>query len=421
VLILANTLGFNGGTTFILRFCRENFRRGKKIGVLVMMDDPDHNLLAELKRYADVYFLTSFIRPAFRRGTMSPLIGFMPVDFKAISEIFRRFDDSVHVMGVFGLLFLARFVRSQKRSLSVSIGVYHQNEYMFSDVDYYFANYARSMFSDLGERGGIFFNEGNVESYSRFYRRDFSGSTLVPIGIDLPVVEKEIFGDPLSRKIVSIGNLVEFKSYNSHIINCLPGLLAIDPAFKYEIYGEGLYEEELRKLAELRGVLGAVEFKGRVAYSDFAKVLDGALLFVGSGTAIIEAAALGVPALIGIESTRDPVTYGFLCEIDGFSYNELEKDRHLTTMEAKITQIVTDIVRWKDVAARCKEKAKTFSIGRTVEGFDRHLVSSAEISPNSVAGYSNFLTLVSFLACAVKHKLGVDVEFANRRNQGTIG
>lgn len=419
MLIIANTLEFNGGTTFVLRFCRESFRRGKRLGVLVLMDNPEKRLLQEIEQYADVYFLSSYVGGLYRSLSKGPLVGFMPLNVSALSDVFQKHGDSVHVMGVFGLLFVCRLVKRFGREIRTSVGIYHQNEFMFSGVDHYFAKEAQRVFGSLSPQGAVFFNELNAISYSRFFGVDCSRSALVPIGIDLPPPEINSQGSKSSRRIVSIGNLLDFKSYNWHVINCMPELLSMDPRFRYEVYGEGPYEQDLRTLAVELGVSEAVEFKGRIPYSQFSSVMDGAFVFVGSGTAIIEAAALGVPALIGIESTKQPITYGFLCDVAGLSYNEFDQSKPVFTMLEKIRGILGESSAWERVSSGCKSKAKEFSIQRTLDGFERQSDFFPKLNPQLVGSYSSGFALLSVLSCSVKHKMGSRT-FANRRNQGTI-
>lgn len=420
MLIIANTLEFNGGTTFVLRFCRESFKKGRRLGVLVLMDNPERRLLQEIEQYADVYFLSSYVGTQFRGLSKGPLIGFMPFNSSALSDVFQRHGDTVHVMGVFGLLFLSRLVKEFNRGIKASVGIYHQNEFMFSGVNHYFAKEAQRIFSSLGQQGVVFFNELNAFSYSRFFGVDYSRSALVPIGIELPSLDRDSLGSKNSRRIVSIGNLLDFKSYNWHIINCMPELLSIDPRFRYEIYGEGPYEQNLRELAEERGVSEAVEFKGRIPYSEFSAVMEGAFLFVGSGTAIIEAAALGIPALIGIESTKQPITYGFLCDVGGLAYNELDQEKPIIYMIDKIREIFEDSSAWEHVATACRLKSEDFSIARTSDGFECQAASLPTLDVKTVGSYSNLYALVSLLLCAIKDRFGLNTVFSGRRNQGTI-
>ncbi|MGL5759485.1 glycosyltransferase [Plesiomonas sp.] len=422
MLILANTLAFNGGTTFILRFCKERLRRGKKVGVLCMTGNektplPLHH---EISKYADIYYIndnTSSLLTKFLCKT--PLVGFLPVDFDKIDRIVQKHGNNVHVMGTLGLLFIARYIGKIKNTIKLSIGVYHQNEFMFKSSRL-FARHAFDLFQSVGGDGVIFFNEENMNSYSRFYNVNYNNSSISPIGIELPMNDVGVLGGYNYNRIVSVGNLVNFKTYNSHIIKLLPSLLQINPNLCYEIYGDGPYKQQLMRLAKDVGVQDKVIFNGAIEYSKFATAVNKSALFVGSGTALIEAAALGIPALIGIESTKEPITYGFLNEIIGYSYNEYSSERCVYNMYDRILSLITDTTHWNNTSIACRHKAIEFSINTTVDIFENNFLKPSSINPMVINKHSNNRLLFSFLICVFLHLINVDKSFSNRRDQGSV-
>lgn len=113
--------------------------------------------------------------------------------------------------------------------------------------------------------------------------------------------------------------MVDFKTYNKHIINILDEINHLGYNLEYYIYGDGPERFFLEKLAKTK-----IHFKGSI---DLPNILNNAFLFVGSGTSIIEASAGGIPSIIGIESEDRPYTYGL------FSYNE--NNLHLEKKEIK--------------------------------------------------------------------------------------
>ena len=149
---------------------------------------------------------------------------------------------------------------------------------------------------------------------------------------------------------------------------------------EYHVYGDG---DQLRRLEELKRTLPGGErivLHGPVAYDRIAGVLRDAWMFVGSGTALIEAAACGIPALIGIESEPGPMSYGFLHDIEGIDYQESDLGlakrgfvhfcRQLHAMSAS------------DYAVECErsaQKSREFSIERFMEGFLMVDAAAAEI------------------------------------------
>ena len=421
MLLIANVLELNGGTTFVLRVAREFYKRNQKIGVLVLVDKVNAALEQSIRQYADIYYLKDFTRRIYGPLANTPLGVFAPVDLSKIATLLNSYNAHVHVMGVFGLLFIKRCLDAVEVEVRVSFGIYHQNEMMFDGVPYYFARKAKELFASLPAESIVFFNEKNSSSYGAFFGNDYSMSTIVPIGIDIPMgTGAEVLGQAESSRIVSIGNLYAFKSYNRHVITLLPELKKIRPNLVYEIYGTGEYEPELLALVSSLQLESSVKFKGSIGYEDIPKVLNGALAFVGSGTAILEAAALGVPAIVGIESTEQPITYGLLSDINGLSYNELDTAQRTYLMKDVLQSILDSADKWQCAAVACKTKSSLFSIERTVDGLMRLETLSMNLSAFKFMKYSNKWAFCSFLMCAAKQALLGDKTFSSRREQGTL-
>lgn len=420
MLFIANALPLNGGTTFLLRMCRELHARGEKVGVLVLFNQIDVSLENEIKKYAEVIHLKDFSSPIIRVAFKSQLGSFLPIDFERVNNVVDDYGRQVHVMGGFGLLFLSRYIRKGFAGVQISVGIYHQNEFMFEGVSYYFASKIKQIFSGLNSKSVVFFNENSRDSYSVFFEVDYSSAALVPVGVNVPEVNDGSIGSSYSSRILSIGNLYDFKTYNEHVINCLPSIIKVKPDVSYEIYGEGPNEVRLRALVHSLGLERSVFFKGAISYGDLPKVLEGSFLFVGSGTSIVEASAFGIPSIIGIESSLKPVTYGFLSDAIGYSYHEISPTRQTVSIESKVLSISQDKKAWDFAAEACKQKAAEFSIGYTVDGFLSLQSEHLEFNGYNVAGYSNVLSCISFLICALKSKSGLDRAFLNRRNQGTL-
>ena len=421
MLLIANVLELNGGTTFVLRVAREFYKRNQKIGVLVLVDKVNAALEQSIRQYADIYYLKDFTCRIYGPLANTPLGVFAPVDFSKIATLLNSYNAHVHVMGVFGLLFIKRCLDAVEVEVRVSFGIYHQNEMMFDGVPYYFARKAKKLFASLPAESIVFFNEKNSSSYGAFFGNDYSMSTIVPIGIDIPMgTGAEVLGQAESSRIVSIGNLYAFKSYNRHVITLLPELKKIRPNLVYEIYGTGEYEPELLALVSSLQLESSVKFKGSIGYEDIPKVLNGALAFVGSGTAILEAAALGVPAIVGIESTEQPITYGLLSDINGLSYNELDTAQRTYLMKDVLQSILDSADKWQCAAVACKTKSSLFSIERTVDGLMRLETLSMNLSAFKFMKYSNKWAFCSFLMCAAKQALLGDKTFSSRREQGTL-
>ncbi|WP_159566738.1 glycosyltransferase [Budvicia diplopodorum] len=418
MLLITNTLAFNGGTTFLLRFAKGYLQKeGKKVGVLVLFNNIDKHLEVEIKKYADVYFLSEYIFSGFRFMCKNQLSVFLPFQKKLLSRILPE-DKHLHVMGIFGLIFSRRLTRLFGE-FKVTVGIYHQNEYMYrTKKPCKFSEGVFKLVKDVPDDNFVFFNEFNIESYGKFYMKDYANPSLLPIGIDIKADNSES-KKPVNARIVSIGNLVNFKTYNLHVINSLNRLpKKSGKEVVYDIYGEGDNNISLQQLVNDLGLTERVRFWGNIKYSEMKDVLQDASVFVGSGTALLEAAALGVPALTGIESVKDPITYGYLYEIEGFSYNELMPGRKVYNLVDKLNESINSTDEyWTDLSSLCKKKSKDFSISCTVDGFIR-LNDKAKLV--SFDRNNSICFFMSFLKCVIYDKLNLDKSFRNRRDQSSF-
>jgi len=137
--------------------------------------------------------------------------------------------------------------------------------------------------------------------------------------------------------LITVGNVTQRKGQHN-VINALPGLLRKYPDLKYHIVGIPTEQEKLENLALHLGVEDAVSFFGKVSEEEKIELLQQADVFVmlseatkagdveGFGIAILEANALGIPAIgakdCGIEDAINDGISGKL--INGKDPNELE-------------------------------------------------------------------------------------------------
>lgn len=414
MIFIANALPVNGGTTFLIRACRELHRRGEKAAVLVMFPIVDKKLREELERYAFVFDLRDYL---YDRGFLfrAQLMTFAPINWTSLVNVLKPFGTTVHVMGVFGLLFASRLAR-RLSGICVTVGVYHQNEYLFETQNTYFIRTFRKYFQAVPAKQFLFFNQANVKNYSIFFDRDFSASSVAPIGIDIASELPKNLPEKVHGKLISVGNLVNFKTYNGHIIRIVAALIEHYPELHYDIYGAGPEETNLISLAESLGIKNRINFLGAMAYADFSKNVARGTLFIGSGTALVEAAALQVPAMIGIESIKQPETYGFLSDIEGYAYNEYLPDVPRIGMLSLIEKVLADQSFATDIAVACRGKAKEFSIESTINTM-KNLNDSATVEFSAMNKFNCVRLFFSFFGMALLDTLNLSSAFSNRRDQ----
>lgn len=123
-------------------------------------------------------------------------------------------------------------------------------------------------------------------------------------------------------EIVSIGRITKFKPYNFGALDVVESMVGKDIAVHWSIWGHGDESELLEKAIRDRGLSSYVTFHGELPYSKFKAVALDADLFVGMGTAALEAALMGVPTVVALAWSRLG-TYGFLhqCPVDSIGEN----------------------------------------------------------------------------------------------------
>ena len=414
MIFVANILEMNGGTTFLIRTCEALRARGEQCAVVVLRRGGDVALASALAEQATVLMLEDF-QPDRGHVFRKHFGAFAPLYWSRLQQALAPFGTTIHAMGAFGLIFAARLGRHIP-SLRITAGIYHQNEFVFRDRAL-FSRQILSIFRALPPENVVFFNEIGRENYSLFHAIDYTKrAPLTPIGIKIAPGWPNIQDHEPGYEIVSIGALEPFKTYNTHIITLLPELGRLFPGVRYHVYGAGECLEPLRSCATALGVADSVLFHGLLPYERFHDVVRHGDVFVGSGTALIEAASLGRPALIGIESMAQPVTYGFLSDVAGLSYNESGLAQDTRPMLDCLRAVFSDAARWRAVAEACSVKAAEFSVDRTAEAFVRlqeeSLPTPALISPSGVARL-----LAELPALALWDKMSPEFAFARRRNQ----
>ena len=179
-----------------------------------------------------------------------------------------------------------------------------------------FTNLYKEILMLRGQHSFIFMNEECKDGLAQDLNRDFSKSAIIP----LPIGERNCRKYQVSgiKKIISIGRIdPRMKTYNWNLLNPLKELKDKGLEFEWHIYGGGENDpiEDLKMKIKESNVGSFVFFHGEVPYSKIETVLSEAYLFVGMGTILIEAAALGIPAVTAIAYSAKPLSNGLLSDL----------------------------------------------------------------------------------------------------------
>lgn len=380
VLFVLGGLGMGGVETYIIRLARELNSKNCEIDILLLSNKYNPQLLTEVRQYANVVIFEKF---GFL-GASSWLNAFIPFKSK-IKEY-----DIVHVVDLLTLGFVS-LNQDVIKFKALSIGIYHSLELVWwRDKKVYFRQKLLELYGQNVSLT-LFPSESVAQIASDETGVSLNDLSILPLGIDL---SRYTWCIPLvsSKRIVSVGRLADFKSYNRHVISQL-GIIRQHGNFEYYIYGDGPEKNRLKDIAAEYGVLEYVHFMGQVDYSDLPRVLNEAFCFVGSGTSLIEASSAGLPSIVGIESIQTPSTCGLFSEISGYSYNEMSA----TTKRVGIAEVFEGLVglteqQYVQLSMMHRLKAKEFDLHQTSTDF----LDLSFKTPNFNVSINRWVAVASF-------------------------
>lgn len=388
ILFVLGGLDMGGVETYVIRLAEELQKKGNKIDILLLSKKIDNNNLEKISHFANVYIINKF-------WFLSSTSWFN--SFFLYDKLKGNRYDIVHVVDI-AMLGFVFFNRKNINFDYLSVGIYHSMETVWwRDKNTYFRNKLLELF-DRNISLTLFPNEETLNIAKEYSKLDHVNDfNILPLGINLAEY-KDCTPNKHSLRIISIGRLVDFKTYNENIISCLKKLREL-AAFEYYVYGEGPQKNKLKKMALEYGVSDYVHFMGEIKYCQLKDVLNKSFCFIGSGTTIIEASAAGIPSIVGIESIEQPLTCGFFSEIEGYSYNESSATSRRVSIESEICQLYKkEDGEYELLSLAHREKAKEFDICVTSEEF--LLMSNKK--PDFDFTVSRIFCLFSFLFSIVK-------------------
>lgn len=380
MLLVYGALVMGGIETFFVRLIKSRYETGLKTKILLTQPEvfSQPELLNEVKKYGEVIFIQQLfsVPSAVLKVLPKAFFPLLPVKRQLVSSLFDEVSQ-IHVSDGFSGIVACVLAEKVNRQLPITVGFYHSKEFLWgaNRALPYFEKVNRNfVFNELNQANLIIFNEALILLYKK-HERDLSSANCFPIGVVDVIARNEKLvqssGKNKTLKIVSVGRLVDFKTYNKWMIELVASLKNAAFSIEYHIYGNGPLEASLRKLAKQLGLEDTIHFHGLLNYADFDTTVAQYDVFVGSGTAIVQAAALGVPSIIGIENVPEPYSYGYIADIAGFSYNEdglYEKVSVASLLHNFNAMSDSDKASLK---LKHIEKAKTFSMANCITNFTR--------------------------------------------------
>jgi hypothetical protein len=193
------------------------------------------------------------------------------------------------------------------------IVVLHPQEFMMKEEKRHVHYLNRLLALLVGPSRLVFMNGQCRESHSAFFSRDLSANAIVPVPIDRREARWTGHQESGALRIVAVGRIVDFKAYNFTLPRILTDLNHKGYKVTCDIFGYGAEEPKLVRTIQDAGAGHIVKFKGPIALEDFDSIVPNHDVFIGMGTAAVQAAQLGVPTILAIADDGNGA-HGFIHE-----------------------------------------------------------------------------------------------------------
>lgn len=182
-------------------------------------------------------------------------------------------------------------------------------------------SFLKKTFFKLPRESTFFMNDAARDSHERYWRQNLSDYPVLRIVGRPPLQQKTNYASSRKIRIASIGRLVPFKAYNIHSPKIIRELVDGGLDVEWDIWGYGPDQEKIQDNAQRLGVADRVRLNGALDHGALDETVKNYDLFVGMGTAAIEAAKVGVPTILALENGFDR-GYGFIAAAPGDSVGD---------------------------------------------------------------------------------------------------
>jgi glycosyltransferase involved in cell wall biosynthesis len=341
MLFIYGALPVGGIETFFMRMAKERHRLGLHTSILLLSlpHESDPELLNEMKKYANVLFPDDIFLNFGKFTRRLPLL--VPIKKRALERALKSVDQ-IHASDGMHALLGYRLSNMLNKNITITVGFYHYIKFLWGgdNVAWHEKVNRRFIFDFLPEESLLLFSEGNRQLYIKYKRKKLTDANTFRLG----VIDKKnikVSGEiNLPIKIVAIGRLVDFKTYNFYMIKVLKNLKTKGFNVQFDIYGDGPLKAQMADEINKAGLSDSIHLKGTLDYLKFDETVSNYNLFIGSGTAIIQAAALGLPSIVGVENVIEAETYGYFSDVNQYEYNLKGLDLEMISVEAIIEDYI---------------------------------------------------------------------------------
>lgn len=395
ILFIHHALTLGGIETLIVKLCKKLQQQGHVV-YLIVEPGGHSSLTSVIRNYANVIEVNSLysIFLSYRRFRKLPI-------------------DCIYCFGPLQMLIGLWLKQRIFKTSRLLIGTYHPREYYSTKLPKpYLQRIIEQLVNCIPDQNIMFMNSACKEQHAKALGRDFAQSSVIPIPIDLEQCLAQ--SSMTSKKIVSIGRIVNFKRYNFAMIKVMEELIVRGYDLEYHIYGDGEEFDSLTEAVNASSARQKIYLHGALDYAKLPEILQQSFLYIGMGTTIVEAASLGVPALIAIESETKPLTYGLFGQIDPSNLGEKSDSLLKYPLLEKITYLCElNSEAYQELSAQSLAAAKTFHIDHVIHQYIKFYADAIEFELPSMSWVLIKMVVLNLLRY-LKKILGLDDPLTNR-------
>lgn len=371
-LFVYPSLSLGGIETFFVRLAKQFESNNIRLNFLFLFSEGgSEELKGELSKHANIFYWDDLCLFGTVTGFAARAKLFMPLKSEKLKEYFSSCE-VVHVSCALTYFSAMRVFAALNATVKIVFGVYHSNELAWgkNDVPVY-EKYFRKFIFGHNNLLLLFFNDASKAITLEANEVTDVVSRTFPLGVELPLLpRKSLLKIENSLRIVSVGRLTEFKTYNIFMLGVVSDLVRKGFNIQYDIYGSGPLREKMASEILKLDLKDKVLLHGDLSYALLDSTLRKYDVFIGSGTALLHAAANGVPCITAIENESSAKTYGFFSDLQGADYHE----QHSTYEKKNIKDVLDSFSNMDDgerimLSEQHVNKSSMFSIEACASNF----------------------------------------------------
>lgn len=323
LLIIYGAMETGGIETFFCRLSEERKNNNLQTKILLhyYKANKESELYRRISKSAEIFHFDDIFNVKTDIKKRLPLLN--NLSESKISTLLRDVNH-IHVTCPNDVVNAFYLTKKIKKKIKITVGFYSHLEFVWHNKIFnYHSDFEKKLIFEILPKENIFtFSKSSRTECSRRLGVDLSKSQTFPLGVTtLSSSLNKKYSRLSSLKLCSVGRLVGFKTYNSCMIDVVSSLVNEGFAVTYHIYGSGDDLIKLRDKVDYLSLHDYVKFMGSLPYEKFDSTVLEYDIFIGSGTAVIQSASLGIISIVATDNNIDSTSYGIFNEIPDIDWN----------------------------------------------------------------------------------------------------